>query len=95
MFEPGDQKMPIPLLSVGDITLANTGNCTIRFNGSSLGGALTGGVPRKWQKPGPELTEVKPARVHPLSRTSPQRMPLANAAPPRRQRRDFRRGVSR
>jgi hypothetical protein len=50
MFEPGDQKMPIPLLA---ITLANTGNCTIRFNGSTLGGALTGGFPESGRNQDP------------------------------------------
>jgi hypothetical protein len=98
-FQAGEPKMA-SLFSAGDITLANTGNCIFRLDGSSLDGLTACGVSRVWQKPGPELTVVKPARLFPKVELLLNGGSLANAPhlqcqqkgalPPRPEGRGFR-----
>jgi hypothetical protein len=84
-----------PLIHRGDFTLADGGNDNFRIDGSSLDGLMAGGVSRKWQKPGPELTVVKPARLFPKVELHLSGSGLDSAAPPRSQRRGLRRGEKR
>ena len=79
------------LIHRGDFTLANGGNCTFRFNGSSFDGLMADRVSRKSQEQ-EDLTVLKPARLFPKVETSPQRSRCDSAPPPRRQRRGFRCG---
>jgi hypothetical protein len=92
MFEPGNQQMPISLFTAGDFTLADSGNCAGRFNGSSCDGLLAGGDSRNVAETRTRINGSQVCSVVPLNRTLPQRLLLIKAAPPRRQRRCFRRG---